>query len=55
MNAMTRRWGCWLAGAVLAYIGRTLTYSGSTGVGGPDHLRMERLAQLSGAKLLFVP
>ena len=32
-----------------------VTYSGSTGVGGPVHIGMERLAQLSGAKLLFVP
>ncbi|MEA3158103.1 MAG: hypothetical protein QOK44_5692 [Betaproteobacteria bacterium] len=32
-----------------------VTYSGSTGVGGPVHLGMEWLAQLSGAKLLFVP
>ena len=34
---------------------RTVTYSGSTGVGAAVHLGMERLAQLSGAKLLFVP
>jgi tripartite-type tricarboxylate transporter receptor subunit TctC len=34
---------------------RTVTYSGSTGVGAPVHLGMERLAQLSGAKLLFIP
>jgi tripartite-type tricarboxylate transporter receptor subunit TctC len=34
---------------------RRVTYSGSTGVGGPVHLGMERLAQLSGAKLLFIP
>ena len=32
-----------------------VTYSGSTGVGATVHLGMERLAQLSGAKLLFVP
>jgi tripartite-type tricarboxylate transporter receptor subunit TctC len=32
-----------------------VTYSGSAGVGSPVHLGMERLAQLSGAKLLFVP
>lgn len=32
-----------------------VTYSGSTGVGGTVHLGMERLAQLSGAKLLFIP
>jgi tripartite-type tricarboxylate transporter receptor subunit TctC len=32
-----------------------VTYSGSTGVGAPVHLGMERLAQLSGAKLLFIP
>jgi tripartite-type tricarboxylate transporter receptor subunit TctC len=34
---------------------QTLTYSGATGVGATVHLGMERLAQLSGAKLLFVP
>ena len=34
---------------------RTVTYSGSTGVGGPVHLGMERFAQISGAKLLFIP
>jgi tripartite-type tricarboxylate transporter receptor subunit TctC len=34
---------------------RTVTYSGSTGVGAPVHLGMERLAQLSGAKLQFIP
>ena len=34
---------------------RPVTYSGSTGVGAPVHLGMERLAQLSGAKLLFIP
>jgi tripartite-type tricarboxylate transporter receptor subunit TctC len=32
-----------------------LTYSGSTGIGSTVHLGMERFAQLSGAKLLFVP
>ena len=32
-----------------------LAYSGSTGIGSTVHLGMERLAQLSGAKLLFVP
>ena len=32
-----------------------VTYSGSAGVGSTVHLGMERLAQLSGAKLLFVP
>jgi tripartite-type tricarboxylate transporter receptor subunit TctC len=32
-----------------------LTYSGSTGIGSPVHLGMERFAQLSGAKLLYVP
>jgi tripartite-type tricarboxylate transporter receptor subunit TctC len=32
-----------------------VTYSGATGVGSTVHLGMERLAQLSGAKLLFVP
>jgi tripartite-type tricarboxylate transporter receptor subunit TctC len=32
-----------------------VTYSGSSGVGATVHLGMERLAQLSGAKLLFVP
>ena len=34
---------------------KPVTYSGSTGVGAPVHLGMERLAQLSGAKLLFIP
>jgi tripartite-type tricarboxylate transporter receptor subunit TctC len=34
---------------------RTVTYSGSTGVGAAVHLGMERLAQLSGAKLQFIP
>ena len=34
---------------------RTVTYSGSTGVGATVHLGMERLAQLSGAKLQFIP
>jgi tripartite-type tricarboxylate transporter receptor subunit TctC len=34
---------------------QTVTYSGATGVGNTVHLGMERLAQLSGAKLLFVP
>jgi tripartite-type tricarboxylate transporter receptor subunit TctC len=34
---------------------QTLDYSGSTGVGSPVHLGMERFAQLSGAKLLYVP
>jgi tripartite-type tricarboxylate transporter receptor subunit TctC len=34
---------------------QTLNYSGSTGVGSPVHLGMERFAQLSGAKLLYVP
>ena len=32
-----------------------LTYAGSTGIGSPVHLGMERFAQLSGAKLLYVP
>ena len=32
-----------------------LAYSGSTGIGSTVHLGMERLAQLSGAKLLFIP
>jgi tripartite-type tricarboxylate transporter receptor subunit TctC len=32
-----------------------VTYSGGAGVGASVHLGMERLAQLSGAKLLFVP
>jgi tripartite-type tricarboxylate transporter receptor subunit TctC len=32
-----------------------LTYSGAAGVGSTVHLGMERFAQLSGAKLLFVP
>ena len=34
---------------------QTLTYSGSSGVGSTVHLGMEWFAQLSGAKLLFVP
>jgi len=34
---------------------QTVTYSGATGAGNTVHLGMERLAQLSGAKLLFVP
>ncbi len=34
---------------------QTVTYSGSAGVGSTVHLGMERLAMLSGAKLLFVP
>jgi tripartite-type tricarboxylate transporter receptor subunit TctC len=34
---------------------RTVTYSGSTGVGSTVHLGMERLAQLSGMKLQFIP
>ena len=34
---------------------QTLNYSGAAGVGSTVHLGMERLAQLSGAKLLFVP
>ena len=34
---------------------RRVTYAGSTGIGGPVHLGMERLAQLSGAKWMFVP
>ena len=34
---------------------RPVTYSGSTGVGAAVHLGMERLAQLSGAKLQFIP
>ena len=34
---------------------RTVTYSGASGVGSTVHLGMERLAQLSGAKLLFIP
>lgn len=34
---------------------QTVTYSGAAGVGSSVHLGMERLAQLSGAKLLFVP
>ncbi len=34
---------------------QTLDYSGSTGIGSPVHLGMERFAQLSGAKLLYVP
>lgn len=34
---------------------RRVTYSGSSGIGATVHLGMERLAQLSGAKLLFIP
>jgi tripartite-type tricarboxylate transporter receptor subunit TctC len=34
---------------------QTVTYSGGGGVGSSVHLGMERLAQLSGAKFLFVP
>ena len=34
---------------------QTVNYSGAAGVGSTVHLGMERLAQLSGAKLLFVP
>ena len=34
---------------------QTVTYSGSSGVGATVHLGMEWFAQLSGAKLLFVP
>src|SRR4051812_398992 len=34
---------------------RSVTYSGSTGVGAAVHLGMERLAQLSGVKLQFIP
>ena len=34
---------------------QTVSYSGSAGIGSTVHLGMERLAQLSGAKLLFVP
>jgi tripartite-type tricarboxylate transporter receptor subunit TctC len=34
---------------------QTVTYSGASGVGNTVHLGMERLAKLSGAKLLFVP
>jgi tripartite-type tricarboxylate transporter receptor subunit TctC len=34
---------------------RTLDYSGSTGIGSPVHLSMERFALLSGARLLYVP
>lgn len=34
---------------------QTVTYSGSSGVGSTIHLGMEWWAQLSGAKLLFVP
>jgi tripartite-type tricarboxylate transporter receptor subunit TctC len=34
---------------------RSVTYSGSTGLGSTVHLGMERFAQLSGAKLLFIP
>jgi tripartite-type tricarboxylate transporter receptor subunit TctC len=32
-----------------------VTYSGSTGIGSAVHLGMERLAQLSGMRLLFIP
>jgi len=32
-----------------------LTYSGSSGIGSTVHLGMEHFAQISGAKLLFVP
>jgi len=34
---------------------QTVTYSGSTGIGSTVHLGMERFAQLSGAKLRFIP
>ena len=34
---------------------RTISYSGSAGIGSTVHLGMERFAQISGAKLLFVP
>ncbi len=34
---------------------QTVTYSGASGVGNTVHLGMERFAQISGAKLLFVP
>jgi tripartite-type tricarboxylate transporter receptor subunit TctC len=34
---------------------QTLTYSGSSGIGSTVHLGMEHFAQISGAKLLFVP
>jgi len=34
---------------------QTVTYSGSSGIGTVLHLGMERFAQISGAKLLFVP
>ena len=34
---------------------KPVTYSGSTGVGAAVHIGMERLAQLSGAKLHFIP
>ena len=34
---------------------RRVTYSGSSGVGATVHLGMERLAQLSGANLRFIP
>ena len=34
---------------------QTVTYSGGAGVGSGVHLGMERLSQLSGARLLFVP
>jgi len=33
---------------------QTLNYSGSTGIGSPVHLNMERFAQLSGAKMVYV-
>ena len=32
-----------------------VTYSGSTGIGSTVHIGMERFAQLSGAKLMFIP
>src|SRR2546423_2097422 len=34
---------------------QTVTYSGSTGIASTVHLGMARFAQLSGAKLLFIP
>ena len=34
---------------------QTLTYAGGAGLGSTVHLGMERFAQLSGAKLLFIP
>jgi len=41
---------------MVAHSGKqTVSYSGSAGIGSTVHLGMERLAQLSGAKLLFVP